>query len=254
MMRKHFLLFAALVLCAACGNRAKTDTAAQSDTSATTTVATTLPNASSTNNSTSDKRPRIVAFGDSLAAGFGLPEKQGFTALLQKKLDADGFNYEVVNAAVPGETSADGLRRIDWTLDDPNGGKIEFMILELGGNDVLRGNSPAQMRKNLAQIIERAQARNIKIILAGIYAPTSNGREYQRDTISAFRSLADEYKLPFIPFVLENVAGNAKLNQADGIHPNAEGEKIMTDTIYRTLKPLLEEQRKEQINTKLQNK
>lgn len=234
-MKKYFLILIALILFNANACR---KTSRENNTTPASIVAT-QPNEHAPNSTAT--RPKIIAFGDSLTAGFGLPESQSYPSLLQQKIDADGFNYEIINAGVSGDTTAGGLRRIDWTLDDKTGGKIDFLIVELGGNDVLRGLPVSEMKKNLANIIERAQARNAQVILAGMYAPPSNGREYQRDVITAFQSLAQKYNLPFIPFVLMNVGGIASLNQADGIHPNIEGEKIMTDNVYQTLKPLLEQ-------------
>ncbi len=179
--------------------------------------------------------PAIVAFGDSLTAGFGLPEAQAYTTLLQHKLDEGGYRYRVINAGVSGDTSAGGLRRIDWALQ----GNVKFMILELGGNDALRGQPVSVLKKNLAQIIEQAQARGVKVILAGMEAPPNMGAEYTRDFRQVYRDLAKQYRTPFIPFVLDGVGGRPEYNQADGIHPNAEGEKILTENIWRALEPLL---------------
>jgi acyl-CoA thioesterase-1 len=184
----------------------------------------------------SDRR-KIVAFGDSLTAGFGLTEKESYPYLLQQKLNADGFDYEVVNAGVSGETSLGGLERVDWVLEQEN---VKILILELGANDLLRRLPVAKMKENLSKIIEKAQAKKIKVLLCGMLAPPNAGAQYQRDFTSVFPDLASKYKLAFLPFILEGVALDQKLNQADGIHPNAEGEKIMTDTVYKALKPLLE--------------
>ncbi len=183
----------------------------------------------------SDK-PKIVAFGDSLTAGFGLLEKESYPYLLQEKLKADGFDYEVVNAGVSGDTSIGGLERIDWVLEMDN---VQILILELGANDLLRRMPVDKMKKNLAQIIEKAQAKNITVLLCGMLAPPNVGAQYQRDYQMVFPDLASEYKVKFLPFLLENVALNKDLNQADGIHPNAEGEKIMTENVYKALKPML---------------
>ena len=182
--------------------------------------------------------PKIVAFGDSLTAGFGLPQGANYPALLQKKLDADGFAYEVVNAGVSGDTSAGGVRRIDWSLE----GDVKIVILELGANDLLRGQPIDAMKKNLAQIIERVKARGATVLLAGMEAPTNAGIEYRKSVHEAFQSLAREYNVAFIPFFLESVAGIESLNQRDGIHPNEEGTKMMADTVYRALQPLLNKQ------------
>lgn len=184
-------------------------------------------------------RPKIVAFGDSLTAGFGLLEKESMPYLMQERLTADGFNYEVINAGVSGDTTLGGLERIDWVLEMEN---VRILILELGGNDLLRRMPVASMKKNLAQIIERAQAKNVRVLLCGMFAPPNVGAEYQREFQMAFPDLADEYKVDFLPFLLENVALNKDLNQADGIHPNAEGAKIMTDNVYKALKPMLKKQ------------
>jgi acyl-CoA thioesterase I len=180
--------------------------------------------------------PKIVAFGDSLTAGFGLPQGASYPALLQKKLDADGFSYEVVNAGVSGDTSAGGVRRIDWSLE----GDVKIVILELGANDLLRGQSIDAMKKNLGQIIGRVKARGATVLLAGMEAPTNAGNEYRKAVHEAFVSLAREYDVPLIPFFLDRVAGLDSLNQRDGIHPNEEGTKIVVQTVYRTLQPLLE--------------
>lgn len=185
--------------------------------------------------STSDK-PKIVAFGDSLTAGFGLAEKESYPYLLQQKLKADGFDYEVVNAGVSGETSLGGLERIDWVLEQDN---VKILILELGANDLLRSMPVAKMKQNLSQIIKKAQAKNIRVLLCGMLAPPTLGAQYQRDYVTAFPDLASEFKVPFLPFILENIALNKDLNQADGIHPNAKGEVIMTENVYKALKPLL---------------
>lgn len=180
--------------------------------------------------------PKIIAFGDSLTAGFGLSEKESYPYLLQEKLKADGYNFEVVNAGVSGDTSLGGLERSDWVLEQEN---AKILILELGANDLLRGVPVAKMKENLDKIIRKAKAKNLKILLCGMLAPPSMGAEYQREFMMAFPDLASDHKVEFLPFLLENIALKKELNQADGIHPNADGEKIMTDNIYKALKPLL---------------
>jgi acyl-CoA thioesterase I len=184
---------------------------------------------------TSDK-PKIVAFGDSLTAGFGLTENESYPYLLQQKLNADGYDFEVINAGVSGETSLGGLERIDWVLDT---GNVKILILELGANDLLRGVPVAKMKANLDEIIKKAQAKNIKVLLCGMIAPPTMGADYQRDFNKAFPDLASEHKVNFLPFILENIALKKELNQADSIHPNADGEKIMTENVYKELLPLL---------------
>lgn len=156
--------------------------------------------------------------------------------MLQKRLDADGFAYEVVNAGVSGDTSAGGVRRIDWALD----GDVRIVILELGANDILRGQPVAAMRQNLALIIKRVKERGATLLLAGMEAPTSSGIEYRKAVHDGFQSLAQEYNVPMVPFFLDKVAGIESLNQQDGIHPNEEGTRIVADTVYRSLQPLLE--------------
>lgn len=181
-------------------------------------------------------KPKIVAFGDSLTAGFGLTEKESYPYLLQEKLKKEGYNYEVINAGVSGDTSIGGTERIDWVLEQEN---VQILILELGANDLLRRMPVDRMKRNLAQIIEKAKAKNIKVLLCGMLAPPNVGAEYQRAYIKAFPDLADQYKVEFLPFILENIALNRNLNQADGIHPNAEGAKVMTENVYKALKPML---------------
>lgn len=185
---------------------------------------------------TSDK-PKIIAFGDSLTAGFGLAETESYPYLLQQKLAADGFDYEVVNAGVSGDTSLGGLERADWVLGTDN---AKIVILELGANDLLRGIPVAKMKDNLDKIIRKSKAKNVKVLLCGMLAPPTMGTQYQREYTMAFPDLASEHKLEFVPFLLDGVALDKNLNQADGIHPNAEGEKIMTDNIYKVLKPMLQ--------------
>ena len=181
-------------------------------------------------------KPKIVAFGDSLTAGFGLTEKESYPYLLQEKLRSDGLDYEVINAGVSGDTTLGGLERIDWVLEMEN---VKVLVLELGANDLLRGIPPAKMRANLDQMIRKAKAKNVKVLFCGMLAPPTMGADYQRAFTSAFPELATEHKVEFLPFLLENVALKKELNQADGIHPNAEGEKVMTDNVYRALKPML---------------
>ena len=181
-------------------------------------------------------RPKIVAFGDSLTAGFGLTERESYPYLLQERLNADGYGYEVVNAGVSGDTSLGGVERVDWVLEQDN---VEILVLELGANDLLRGVPVAKMKANLDQIIRKAKAKNVTVLLCGMLAPPTMGAEYQRAYSSAFPDLATEHKVAYLPFLLENVALKRELNQADGIHPNADGTKIMMTNIYKELKPML---------------
>jgi acyl-CoA thioesterase-1 len=184
-----------------------------------------------------DGRPRIVFLGDSLTAGLGLLEAQSYPALIQKKLDADGYDFEVENAGVSGDTSAGGLRRLDWALQ----GNARIMVLALGANDGLRGLSTAEMKNNLTQIIEQARQRNVMVILAGMEAPPNYGGEYAASFRQAFRDVAQHERVTFLPFLLDKVAGVPALNQGDGIHPNPRGAEIVAETVWRVLRPALDQ-------------
>src|SRR6478672_3666158 len=144
-------------------------------------------------------RPKIVAFGDSLTAGFGLTERESYPYLLQERLNADGYNYEVVNAGVSGDTSLGGLERVDWVLEQDD---VRILVLELGANDLLRGIPVSKMKTNLDKIIEKAKARNVAVLLCGMLAPPTMGADYQRDYMSAFPDLAAHHKIAFLPFLL----------------------------------------------------
>jgi acyl-CoA thioesterase I len=182
-------------------------------------------------------RPKIVALGDSLTAGYGLVESESYPAILQARIDEEGYKFEVVNAGVSGDTSAGALRRLDWALD----GDVKIMIVALGGNDGLRGLSVAEMEQNLTGIIERARERNVIVILAGMEAPPNYGLEYVQSFRAAFREVALQQRILFIPFLLDKVAGQGTLNQADGIHPNADGSRVVADTVWSVLKPVLDQ-------------
>jgi acyl-CoA thioesterase-1 len=182
-------------------------------------------------------RPRIVVLGDSLSAGYGLLEGQAYPALLQEKLNAEGYAWDVVNAGISGDTSAAGLQRIDWALGQ---GDVRILILELGANDGLRGLPIAEMKKNLAAIIRHAQEKRISVLLAGMEAPPNFGPEYTVSFRQVYRDLAKEYKVTLLPFLLDKVAGDPSLNQGDGIHPNIEGAKIVAETVWNALKPMVD--------------
>lgn len=231
---KHNLIFLFLItLLAACGgNRQSVEPQTKpSATHAATNSASAVR--------TLESLPKIVAFGDSLTAGYGLAPAQSYPSLLQEQLQKDGYRYEVVNAGVSGDTSAGGVRRLDWALD----GDVKVVIVELGANDMLRGLPVKDLKENLRQIIQRAQAHGATVVLAGMYATTNSGQEYQKEFRDAFESLTREYQLTLIPFFLDRVAGIETLNQADGVHPNAEGTKIVAETVYRAIKPILDKQR-----------
>ncbi len=175
---------------------------------------------------------RVVALGDSLTAGYGLMADEAYPALLQARFRQRGVPVEVANAGVSGDTSAGGLRRLDWALDP----SVRVIVIALGANDALRGLPVAEMAHNLATMIERAQSRGITVILAGLEAPPNLGQEYCTAFRLAYRELSDRYHVGLLPFLLEGVAGVARLNQADGIHPNAEGAKRVADNLW----PLVE--------------
>ena len=183
-----------------------------------------------------DARPKVVVLGDSLTAGLGLSPSDAYPALVEQKLHDAGYDWQVINAGVSGDTSAAGLARVDWALDAPN---VRILILELGANDGLRGLSVDEMKKNLAAIIERAQARRVSVLLAGMEAPPNFGPDYTVSFRQAYRDLAKQYHVTLLPFLLDKVAGNAGLNQGDGIHPNVEGAQIVADNVWMALKPML---------------
>ena len=170
-----------------------------------------------------------------MTAGLGLPTDQSFPALIGKKLKEEGYDYEIVNAGVSGDTSAGGLRRLDWSLE----GDVRALVVALGANDGLRGLPTDDLKKNLESVLDRAKARNIPVVLAGMEAPPNNGPDYTRAFRQVYTDLAKEYDVRFVPFLLLGVAGNAALNQGDGIHPNARGAEIVADLVWAELEPLL---------------
>jgi acyl-CoA thioesterase-1 len=180
--------------------------------------------------------PRVVVLGDSLTAGYGLSMKDAYPTLLQERINDEGLKYTVVNAGVSGDTSAGGLSRLDWALD----GDVRVLIVALGGNDALRGLPITELNRNLSTIIERAQARGIAVVLAGMEAPPNYGFDYTVGFHKVYPALARKYHLTLVPFLLEGVAGIPALNQPDGIHPTAQAARIVCDTVWKALKPALE--------------
>ena len=180
-------------------------------------------------------RPRIVFLGDSITAGLGLSMEMSYPSLIGARLEAEGFQYDIVNAGVSGDTSAGGLRRLDWALE----GDVKVLVLALGGNDGLRGLPPSDLKKNLAAAIEKTQASGVAVILAGMEAPPNNGPEYTEQFRRVYGELAKQYRVRFVPFLLQGVAGESALNQADGIHPNARGAKMVADLVWSELAPLV---------------
>lgn len=184
-----------------------------------------------------DDRPRIVAFGDSLTAGLGVAAEDAYPSQLQRRLDRDGFRYRVINAGVSGDTTAGGVRRMTWVLKS----RPQLVILELGGNDGLRGLSLRETKANLERIIQQCRSASVTVVLAGMKLPPNYGVEYTNGFESMYPALAKKYHLVLIPFFLDGVAGSTSLNQADGIHPTAEGYRIIVDKVLETVRPLLEQ-------------
>ena len=161
-------------------------------------------------------------------AGFGLPNEQHLYVVLEEDLKKSGQNIKVVNGSVSGSTSSAGLNRAEWTLSEPG---IDLIVLGLGANDMLRGIKPSETEKNLEKIILTAKEKNIKVVLAGMYAPTTHGGQFKKEFDKIYPNLAKKHDLTLIPFLLEGVALNPKLNQSDGVHPNYEGTLIVSKTL-----------------------
>jgi acyl-CoA thioesterase-1 len=178
---------------------------------------------------------RIVGFGDSLMAGFGLGPGQGFTEKLQAALKSKGIDAEVANAGVSGDTSSDGLSRLDWSVPDGT----QLVILELGANDMLRGTAPEITRKNLDAMIARLKARKIPVLLVGMLAAPNLGADYSAAFNSIYPELAKKYGIPFYPFFLEGVAADTRYLQADGLHPNARGVDRIVENILPAVEKLI---------------
>ncbi|MDN3686961.1 arylesterase [Cyclobacterium jeungdonense] len=179
----------------------------------------------------------ILFFGNSLTAGYGIEEEEAFPALIQEKVDSLGLDYDVINAGLSGETTASGLSRLDWFLEE----KPEIFILELGGNDGLRGISLAETEKNLRNIISGVQEKfpETKIVLAGMQIPPNMGQEYSENFRKMYADIAQTTSVSLIPFLLEGVAGDPDLNLPDGIHPTEEGHRMVAENVWPYLKPLL---------------
>ena len=203
------------------------------------------PTASDSNNSnqpakdsaTMVKKKTIVFFGNSLTAGYGLSPSQAFPAVIQKKIDSIGLPYQVINAGVSGETSSGGKTRIDWILKQP----VDIFVLELGANDGLRGIPLSATRKNLQDIVDKVIAKNpnTKLLFAGMQIPPNMGQTYTTEFRNIYTELAEKNKMTLVPFLLEGVGGEPKLNQEDGIHPTAEGHRIVAANLWRELQKLL---------------
>ena len=216
-------LFACLFFCIACNDNKQEPVAKEKSTL--------------TKDPTAVKVRSIIFFGNSITAGYGVEPSQAFPALIQGKIDSIHLSYKVINAGVSGETTAGGAGRIDWILRQP----VDIFVLELGGNDGLRGIPVAETKKNLQGIIDKVKAANpdVKIILAGMQIPPNMGQQYATAFRSVYPDLAKKNDLILIPFILEGVGGIENLNQADGIHPTEEGHKIVAENIWQVLKDIL---------------
>jgi len=183
------------------------------------------------------KTKTIVFFGNSLTAGYGVSPSEAFPAIIQKKIDSLGLPYQVINAGVSGETSSGGNTRINWILREP----VDIFVLELGANDGLRGTPLSETKKNLQSIIDKVKAKNpqTKLLFAGMQIPPNMGQEYSTEFRNMFSELSQRNAMTLIPFLLEGVGGEPELNQADGIHPTAEGHVIVAENVWRQLEKLL---------------
>lgn len=201
------------------------------------TDATTTKTAEAGSTAVADSAKHIVFFGNSLTAGYGLDPTEAFPSVIQGMIDSLQLPYKVVNAGLSGETTAGGKGRIDWLLQQP----VDVFVLELGGNDGLRGIPVSETGKNLQEIIDRVKAKypNAKIMLAGMQVPPNMGSKYAGEFRAVFKTLADKNNVPLVPFLLEGVGGVPDLNQADGIHPTAKGAVIVAENVWKVLKGLL---------------
>jgi acyl-CoA thioesterase-1 len=189
------------------------------------------------------ERPTVVFLGTSLTAGLGLEPERAYPALIQRKIDSAGLDFRVVNAGVSGETSAGARRRIDWLLRQP----VAVLVLETGANDGLRGLPPDSLRANIQAVFDRARTLRTppRLVLVGMRVPPNYGLAYSRRFEAVYPELARANDAVLVPFLLERVGGVAALNQPDGIHPTAEGQRVMAETVWRVLEPVLEEVKRE---------
>jgi len=229
-MIARYVTVAGLVAAAACGNASdrRADVAPPSAPAA---APAAMPVA---------RPPIVLILGTSLTAGYGLPDPElAYPALLQRKADSAGYKVQIVNAGVSGETSAGALRRVEWVLQEP----VSVFVLESGANDGLRGQHPDSLRHNLEAILDRVRRQQPppRILLIGMEAMPNLGQAYRREFRSVYPEVAQKYDVPLVPFLLEGVAGVDSLNQADGVHPTAAGQRRIADTVWRYLEPLLRE-------------
>ena len=223
-----FCYFILVILLMGCGNEKKSEKNREenSDTEETTVI------------SENSKSKTILCFGDSITAGYGLEDSnEAYPALLQKKIDSLELNYTVINSGLSGETTAGGRSRLSWVMKQ----KVDIFLLELGGNDGLRGIPLTETKANLKAIIETVQTESpsTRIILAGMELPPNMGKDYTTEFRELFAEIASQYDVAFIPFILKDVGGIKALNQNDGIHPTAEGHKIVANTVWEVLRPMV---------------
>lgn len=223
MNKGSIIIISSIILFSACSNEKK-------------------PAASNQNNNTNDsaivaKKKTIVFFGNSLTAGYGVSPSEAFPSIIQKKIDSLGLPYQVINAGVSGETSSGGKTRIDWILREP----VDIFVLELGANDGLRGTPLSETKKNLQDIIDKVKAKypDTKLVFAGMEIPPNMGQAYTTEFRNIYTDLATKNSMTLIPFLLEGVGGEPELNQADGIHPTAEGHLIVAENVWKQLEKLL---------------
>ena len=179
---------------------------------------------------------KIVLYGDSLMAGYGLTQKHHLATILENNLISKGLNVKVINASVSGDTSAGGLNRLNWILSEE---KFDLFILGLGANDMLRGISPEETEKNLEKIVQKVSEKNIDLILAGMIAPTTHGADYKNKFDIIYKNLSTKYNLKLVPFLLEDVALNPDLNLDDGMHPNEKGVEIVSKNLEKKILEIL---------------
>lgn len=229
-----FLQVFACLLLISCNNQESKNTESADSITPAKETASATENKSEEDQNNSDNEPVILVFGDSITAGYGLEDTDdAFPALVEKKLDSLGYNYEVINSGVSGETTAGGKSRISWVMNNP----VDIFILELGGNDGLRGLPLAETKENLQAIINTVKKKSptTHIVLAGMQLPPNLGQEYTQEFKELYYELAQKNELTFIPFILENVGGIESLNQKDGIHPTKEGHQIIAETVLTSL-------------------
>jgi acyl-CoA thioesterase-1 len=232
-MISRYVIVAGLMAVAACGRRGESPAARAGGSPAGAEAASASPAGTAP--------PTVVFLGTSLTAGLGLDPGLAYPALVQSMIDSAGLHYRVVNAGVSGETSAGAVRRIDWLLRDPPA----VLVIETGANDALRGQNPDSVRANIQAIIDRAKALSPppRIVLVGMEALPNYGPLYGRRFARIYPELAQRNRIPLVPFLLDGVAGVDSLNQADGLHPTAAGQRIVAKTVWKTLAPVLKTER-----------